>query len=156
MACAELVIASLGGFWPIVRAERRGGEVGGVVEIAACRVVGPGVAHGDGLRYLRVGQQNGVAINLGVGPDELLVRSSDGKVFRRTLFGGESCGVAELHADGVAFELHRVEAWAARLDGLGVNFLQSDEREAFADILFVMRMDRERVAEFDADGDGDT
>ena len=61
-----------------------------VVEIAAGRIVGPGITHGDGLWHLRTAHHDRVAFDLRVSPDKLLVGAGNGEVLRRAVFGGES------------------------------------------------------------------
>src|SRR5687767_9098653 len=61
---------------PVVRAERRGREAGGVVE-AYGGVIGPAVADGGRLLDLRGPDDDVFAVDLRVRPDEFFVRAGD-------------------------------------------------------------------------------
>ena len=101
---------------PVVRAEGRGGQALLVVQIAGVRIIRPGIADGGRLRDLVAGDQQAVAVNAGVGPNELLVRARDGEAgqFAPALGRQPAADMLEAQADATAFDGHRIVDRAGR------------------------------------------
>src|SRR3954453_11605407 len=69
------------------------------------RVVGPAVAHRDRLRHRVAPDQDGLAINLRIGPDELAVRAGDSESLHwPAVNGAQALGVREAQTQLVAFD----------------------------------------------------
>ena len=85
-----------------VRAERRGGQAGGVDQIDR-RVVGPAVTHGDGAGHLRGGDNDFVAVDDRVRPVPWTILAADGKPLELALRT-----VAHQRSEGVSFETERI------------------------------------------------
>jgi len=67
----------------MVRAEGRGLQARGVIEVGGVGVVVPGVADGDWLGDAGAGDNDGIAIDISLGIDELLVGAGDLEPVRR-------------------------------------------------------------------------
>src|SRR5215813_14205013 len=74
---------------PVVAAEGGGGEAGLVGEVGG-GVGGPGIPDGGGLAHLRRGDDDGVALNGRVGPDEVAVGAGDGEALRLAAVGDQA------------------------------------------------------------------
>src|SRR5687767_3714686 len=91
-------------FWPIICTERRGREAFFIVKIAT-GVVGPGVSHRYWTRYLSGRDNDRLAVNFSIGPDEFFVLAGDGETFQlfTILRNQAGAGVDEAEADLVVF-----------------------------------------------------
>ena len=137
-----------------VGAERSGGEAFGVIEIRACRVVGPGVADVDGVGDGGLETMTVSPSITGLGPDELPVVAGDGK-----LLSGPSLAtrpppvVIELHDGSGRFRLGAFAKHGPQDSaGLAVGSGQREAGEALADVVLVARVDVLFIAEVEGHG----
>ncbi len=100
--------------WPVVGAEEGSRETCAVVEVATFGIISPRVAHSRGLGHLAAADENALAFDPRLGPDELSVGADDGEALQRAALGHQpAIGVGEREADGLT--LHRHGA----IDGAG-------------------------------------
>src|ERR1700677_597847 len=72
---------------PIIRAERRGREIGGVKQIASIGEIVPRIPHGHRRGHLIAADDDAVAINLRIGIDKFLIGPGDLKPLERAALG---------------------------------------------------------------------
>ena len=85
--------------FPIVRPERGGREVGGVVKIAV-RVIQPRIANGDWRGEVRAADDNLIAINLRFSGFPLLVGTGDLEALHCAAVLGPQSAIGMLEGDG--------------------------------------------------------
>ena len=131
-----------------MRSERAGGQAFFIYEIRLGFLV-PGESccsrFGDGV----AGDENGVALDHGLGFDEFSVFTRDFKPVERlgVARGEPASGMVETQANLAAFDSHRfIEGTGVDEVVLAIVFRKSPEREALANVLFVFRMDVGDVA----------
>ena len=114
-----------------IGAELRGGQTGGVEEIGALGVVRPRVARGDRQRDFAAAEDDGRAVDSGLGGKIFSVGAGDLESFQRAVPGHETAlAMGKLDAHRAGFERGVGDLGAGEFD-----FAAVDIRQRFASLL---------------------